>query len=109
RRHRRFKDGSSIIPIKRPEQPWLPCSTSPTFATKSATHTRAPRLEADVAVRIAPSVWPHGWEEADGIRISGARSRTDTPNEALPQTDEACFVCGSDRQFMTSSGRTRLR
>jgi pimeloyl-ACP methyl ester carboxylesterase len=30
-------------------------------------------------------------------------------NEALPQTDEACFVCGSDRQFMTSSGRTRLR
>jgi Mg2+/citrate symporter len=31
------------------------------------------------------------------------------PNEALPQTDEACFGCGSDRQFMTSSGRTRLR
>jgi len=30
-------------------------------------------------------------------------------NEALPQTDEACFVCGSDRQFMTSSGRTKLR
>jgi hypothetical protein len=30
-------------------------------------------------------------------------------NEALPQTDEACFGCGSDRQFMTSSGRTRLR
>jgi hypothetical protein len=30
-------------------------------------------------------------------------------NKALPQTDEACFGCGSDRQFMTSSGRTRLR
>ena len=31
------------------------------------------------------------------------------PNEALPQTDEACFGCGSDRRFMTSSGRTGLR
>jgi hypothetical protein len=31
------------------------------------------------------------------------------PNEALPQTDEACFGCGSDRRFMTSSDRTRLR
>ena len=28
---------------------------------------------------------------------------------ALPQTDEACFGCGSDRRFMTSFGRTRLR
>jgi hypothetical protein len=27
----------------------------------------------------------------------------------LPQTDEACFGCGSDRRFMTSSDRTRLR
>jgi putative SOS response-associated peptidase YedK len=30
-------------------------------------------------------------------------------NEALPLTDEACFGCGSDRRFMTSSGRTGLR
>src|ERR1700692_3808799 len=31
------------------------------------------------------------------------------PNEALPQTDEACGGCGSDRRFMTSFGRTKLR
>jgi hypothetical protein len=30
-------------------------------------------------------------------------------NEALPQTDEACGGCGSDRRFMTSFGRTKLR
>ena len=30
-------------------------------------------------------------------------------NEALPQTDEACFGCGSDRRFMTSFGRTKLK
>jgi RNase P subunit RPR2 len=35
------------------------------------------------------------------------RLRSQKTNEALPQTDEACFVCGSDRQFMTSSGRLR--
>jgi len=29
-------------------------------------------------------------------------------SEALPRTDEACFGCGSDRRFMTSSGKTRL-
>jgi integrase len=33
----------------------------------------------------------------------------DTTNEALPQTDEACGGCGSDRRFMTSFGRTKLR
>ena len=27
------------------------------------------------------------------------------PNEALPLTDEACFGCGSDRRFMTNSGK----
>src|SRR6516165_7976409 len=31
----RSKDRSSIIPIERPQQPWLPRSTTPTFATKS--------------------------------------------------------------------------
>jgi hypothetical protein len=36
----------------------------------------APQHEADVAVRIAPTVRAHGWEETDGIRISGARSGT---------------------------------
>src|ERR1700730_10593368 len=30
-------------------------------------------------------------------------------NEALPQTDDACGDCGSDRRFMTSFGRTKLR
>src|SRR6266850_4875334 len=30
------------------------------------------------------------------------------PSEASPQTDEACGFCGSDRRFMTSSGKTSL-
>jgi hypothetical protein len=29
-------------------------------------------------------------------------------SEASPQTDEACGFCGSDRRFMTSSGKTSL-
>jgi hypothetical protein len=41
--------------------------------------------------------------------MSGLEAFAKRANEALPQTDEACFGCGSDRQFMTSSGRTRLR
>jgi len=29
-------------------------------------------------------------------------------SEASPQTDEACGFCGSDRRFMTSSGKTSV-
>ena len=39
----------------------------------------APHLEADVAVRIAPKVRPHGvGRKTDRIRISGARTGTAT-------------------------------
>ena len=39
----------------------------------------APHLEANVGVRIAPKVRPHGvGRKADGIRISGARTGTAT-------------------------------
>jgi hypothetical protein len=38
-----------------------------------------------------------------GHRIGAAKLAV-ILNEALPQTEEACFGCGSDRQFMTSSG-----
>jgi hypothetical protein len=39
----------------------------------------APHLEANVGVRIAPKVWPHGvGRKTDRIRISGARTGTAT-------------------------------
>src|SRR3979411_2136565 len=31
------------------------------------------------------------------------------PKEASPKTDETCGFCGSDRRFMTSSGKTSLK
>ena len=48
----------------------------PAAGWRVVTEIVAPHLEADVAVRIAPTVRPYAWEEADGIRIPGARSRT---------------------------------
>jgi hypothetical protein len=60
---------------------------------------KPPVLAAPSSFRRAPSY---------NLRIECAGALRATANEALPQTDEACFGCGSDRRFMTSSGRTGL-
>jgi len=53
----------------------------------------APHLEADVAVRIAPKVRPHGvGRKTDRIRISGARTGTATAIHPVR------FGSGMDRQ-----------
>jgi hypothetical protein len=62
---------------------------------------------------ICPSVdW--SWLLTITKRIAAAAPRTTrkyhlVTSEASPQTDEACCGCGSDRRFMTSFGRTKLR
>jgi len=62
--------------------------------------SRSKAFQAKHALGLDPGV-------ETGSRRENASNKESS--EASPQTDEACGFCGSDRRFMTSSGKTSLK
>ena len=59
----------------------------------------------------AAAAWPFAAraQQPNRMRLIGVLQGLTADSEASPQTDEACGSSGSDRRFMTSSGKTSLK
>jgi len=81
------------------KRPW-PC---PTTGSSSAIAGKKslPTIEVASARRSCERR-----ERLEAWAVSTHKSNIVSTSEASPQTDEACGFCGSDRRFMTSSGKT---